>query len=127
MMIGSKLRDRSVIIVTALFALAAILIGCGGSGGGGGTGSGSGTGVTATAGASGGSGGGNSLVFSLAWPASTRSLPGYANCVLLSIQRNGDSPITQIINRVNKIAYTQPVTFDSIPPGTYTVIGEAFL
>src|SRR5262249_28540659 len=110
LMMGSKLRDRSLVVAGVLLGLAAVLIGCGG-GGGGGNGSGSGTNATATAGASGGGGGPSSIVFDLQWPASTRSLPGYANCVQITIQRAGDAPIVQTINRVNKIAYGQSVTF----------------
>jgi len=45
----------------------------------------------------------------------------------MTIQRGSDSPITQILNRVNKTSYIQNVSFDSLPSGTYTVQGEAFL
>src|SRR5689334_17441050 len=98
-MTGHKYRDRSLFVVTILFAIAAVLIGCGGGGGGGGS-------TTATASATGSGGttattGGaapTSLDFSLQWPASTRSLPGYANCVVLNIQRGSDNPLQQTIN-----------------------------
>jgi len=127
MMTGSKFRDRSYIVAASLIALAAILIGCGGSGGGGDKNP-TATGTTATdSGGTTSGASGNRLVFSLQWPASTRALPAYANCVQMTIQRGSDSPITQILNRVNKTSYIQNVSFDSLPSGTYTVQGEAFL
>ena len=126
-MTASNFRDRSLFVVILLVVLAAIIIGCGGSGGGGGT-----TGTTATStGSSGGSttGGvsGQSLVFSLNWPASTRQLPSYANCIQITIQRGSDTPLVKTINRVTKLAYTQKITFSGLAPGTYVVHGSAFL
>lgn len=130
-MIGSNIRDRSLFVAAILLILAVILIGCGGSGGGSG---GTTLTTTATAGATGGSTGastgglaGTSILFHINWPASTRALPPYANCVVLTIQRGSNTPITQTINRVSKLAYVKNVTFANLAPGTYSVNGQAFL
>ena len=126
-MTASKLRDRSLFVVLCLIVLAAILIGCGGGGGGGGTTTATVTGSGTGSGGSTGGVQGQSLVFSLPWPASTRVLPAYANCVQITIQRGSDAPIVQTINRVTKLAYTQKITFGALTPGTYVVHGQAFL
>ena len=108
------------------------MIGCGGGGGGGSstvttggtstTGSSGGTTATTTGGA-----GGSTMVFNVQWPASTRDIPGYANCVIFTLQRSGGTPITQTINRTVKTAYLQKVTFTGLASGTYNVEGDAFL
>lgn len=126
-MTGSKLRDRSILVVTFLVVLAAILIGCGGGGNSGsntvsGSGSASGGATGSTSGAS-----GSSMVFSIEWPASTRGIPSYANSVVLTVQNGSAIPVSQTINRGSKIAYTQKVTFPGLAAGNYFVTGQAYL
>lgn len=133
-MVRSKSRDRSVLVVTFLIVLAAILIGCGGGGGGS---SSTNVGSSATAGpttgsgtASGGSTSGTTAgqaVFNLQWPAFTRGIPSYARSVNLTVKKGTTEVASKTINRTSNLAYTQAITFNDLAAGTYIVVGNAYL
>ena len=123
-------RPMKGVVVLLISILIAVMIGCGG-GGGGGTSSGGGT--TATTGATTGAttattgtNGSGSMSFTLQWPVQTRSIPSYAQSIVISVYTFNTTNIVaqQIVNRSNPAAYNQTITIN-VPPGKYTVVAEA--
>lgn len=117
-------RPTKGVVVFLIALLVVVLIGCGGGGGGG---TGGGTSATAGGTSTSGSTGSGSLLYTIEWPVSSRSIPPYALSVVLTAYDFGTTNIVDqiVLNRSNnKAAYNATVTFH-LPPGKYTIVAEA--